>query len=99
MLDVIGDDYIIQHCLAEAERDKREELFRTYVADSIHYLCQGKSIGKSYSDLIDEINNPVKDERTGEEIKKSIKDGFNELVRKGGENQNGFDETGSNAVT
>ena len=99
MLDVIGDDYIIQHCLAEAERDKREELFRTYVADSIHYLGQGKSIGKSYSDLIDEINNPVKDERTGEEIKKSIKDGFNELVRKGGENQNGFDETGSNIVT
>lgn len=99
MLDVIGDDYIIQHCLAEAERDKREELFRTYVADSIHYLGQGKSIEKSYSDLIDEINNPVKDERTAEEIKKSIKDGFNKLVRKGGENQNGFDETGSNIVT
>lgn len=99
MLDVIGDDYIIQHCLAEAERDKREELFRTYLADSIHYLGQGKSIEKSYSDLIDEINNPVKDERTAEEIKKSIKDGFNKLVRKGGENQNGFDEIGSNIVT
>lgn len=99
MLDVIGDDYIIQHCLAEAERDKREELFRTYVADSIHYLGQGKSIGKSYSELIDEINNPVKDERTAEEIKKSIKDGFNKLVRKGGENQNGSNETGCNAVT
>ena len=99
MLDALGDDYIIQHCLAEAERDKREELFRTYLADSIHYLGQGKSIGKSYSDLIDEINNPVKDERTAEEIKKSIKDGFNKLVRKGGENQNGFDETGSNIVT
>jgi len=99
MLDALGDDYIIQHCLAEAERDKREELFRTYLADSIHYLGQGKSIEKSYSDLIDEINNPVKDERTAEEIKKSIKDGFNKLVRKGGENQNGFDETGSNIVT
>ena len=99
MLDAIGDDYIIQHCLAEAERDKREELFRTYLADSIHYLGQGKSIEKSYSDLIDEINNPVKDERTAEEIKKSIKDGFNKLVRKGGENQNGFDETCSNIVT
>lgn len=99
MLDAIGDDYIIQHCLAEAERDKREELFRTYLADSIHYLGQGKSIEKSYSDLIDEINNPVKDERTAEEIKKSIKDGFNKLVRKGGENQNGFDEIGSNIVT
>ena len=99
MLDVIGDDYIIQHCLAEAERDKREELFRTYLADSIHYLGQGKSIEKSYSDIIDEVNNPVKDERTAEEIKKSIKDGFNKLVRKGGENQNGFDETGSNIVT
>lgn len=99
MLEALGDDYIIQHCLAEAEREKRDDLFRAYVADSIHYLGQGKSIGKSYSDLIDEINNPVKDERTGEEIKKSIKDGFNELVRKGGENQNGFDETGSNTVT
>ena len=84
MLEALGDDYIIQHCLAEAEREKRDDLFRMYVADSIHYLGQGKSIGKSYSDLIDEINNPVKEERTAEEIKKSIKDGFNKLVRKGG---------------
>lgn len=99
MLDAIGDDYIIQHCLAEAERDRREELFRTYVADSIHYLGQGKSIGKSYSDLIDEINNPVKNERTAEEIKKSIKDGFNKLVRKGGKKQNGLDESGGNTFT
>ena len=45
------------------------------------------------------MNNPPKEERTGEEIKKSIKDGFNALIKKGGKKQNGFDETGGNIVT
>ena len=99
MLALFGDDYIIQHCLAEAERDKREDLFRTYVANSIHYLAQGKAVGRSYSDIISDIENPVEEERSGDEIKKSIKDGFNSLIRKGGENHNGFDESGGNAGT
>ena len=65
----------------------------------MHYLGNGKSLGRSYSEIINDMNNPPKEERTGEEIKKSIKDGFNALIKKGGKNQNGFDETGSNAVT
>lgn len=96
MLEALGDDYIIQHCLAEAEREKRDDLFRMYVADSLHYLGQGKSVGKPYSELIAEIDNPAKEERTDAEIRKSIKDGFNKLIGKGGKTEDGFNESGGN---
>lgn len=83
MLSAMGDDYIAQHCLAEAERENREKLFRAYVADALYLMGNGQVHSMKYSELVG-YGNVKTDDRTDGEIKDSIKSGVNKIFKEGG---------------
>ena len=88
----------MQHCLAEAQRDRDIEIFRTYIANSVNLLAQGKAFQRTYSEILNDLDAPTTEIRTGDEIKRDIKDGLNKL-RKGGNSKNGFNEFGGETIT
>lgn len=46
----------------------REETYRFYIADSLYNQARGKALVLRYSELLDNINKPIEDEPTGDEI-------------------------------
>lgn len=75
MLAVLGDEYIAQHCLQEIKRKQADELFRVYIADTIHFMGEGKTLSARYSDLIDKPNRK-QDNRTEKQIISDIAEKF-----------------------
>lgn len=67
MLELIGSEYVIDHCLAEAQARFEEKAYRVYTAELLKTIaeCVGVTVNKKYTDIID-ITPP--DTRTGDEV-------------------------------
>ena len=71
-MELIGREYLIDHCISALRAYRRSEAFQEYVADSLMYLGEAvaNALGGSYiptrfGDLFDDA---PKDERTADEI-------------------------------
>lgn len=60
MLEVLGPEYLIEHCIAEHNRQKRFESFEIYVTDCLSTIA--KSVGAKVSRRFYDILNPPKAE-------------------------------------
>lgn len=83
LLDVLGDDYIVQH-LMNAYKEKNEaKLFRTYVTNSLYCMMHGLTLSVKYSELAgnEESEQPKESE---EDIKERMISGLNNFFGKGG---------------
>lgn len=73
MLDLMGSGYVIDHCIAAINADRRRQTFEVYVTDSLYvmlkYINRGKDVLDRYWDM---INPKPKDERSGAEIAADI---------------------------
>lgn len=77
MLDLFGKGYVVEHCIAFLQRQRKQEELMFYVTDALMYITQntanmagGKSIAKRYYELL----NPEPEEtRTAQDIIDSIR--------------------------
>ena len=67
MLELIGSDYLIDHVIAEHNLRYEEKIFRSYIADLLMILAEGKvaQIQYRYADL---IKKQTHEEKTADEI-------------------------------
>lgn len=73
LLEVLGDEYIFEHFLAEHEKALTEKAYRIYVTDVLYAISNGKSANARYIDVIENRQ----ENKSGSEIKQDIKNRLN----------------------
>lgn len=53
MLDVLGDEYIMQHCEQTLAQEYRDKLYRMYVTDALYALTNCRPLSVRWIDLQD----------------------------------------------
>ena len=85
MLDLLGAEYIVRHCLTIYNQRKREQAFWVYVTDCVAVVAKytGAKINKRFYDI---LNPPPEEQESAEDIvsKLARKMGLKE-VREDGE--------------
>lgn len=76
MLEVLGDNYIMQHINNELYTEMVERSYREYVTDILYLIAKGGYMKKTWSEILEDAMKPT-DPRSAEEIKNSIKDKIN----------------------
>lgn len=77
MLELFGRGYVIEHCVSTINNTRKEEIYRTYIAESLRIISSGvgREITVKYIDIIESCtpNREAEETRTPEEIIDSIK--------------------------
>lgn len=76
MLEVLGDDYIMQHINNELYTEMVERSYREYVTDILYLIAKGGYMKKTWSEILEDATKPP-ERRSAEEIKNSIKNKIN----------------------
>ena len=78
MLDLFGKGYVVEHCIAFLQRQKKHDELMYYVTDALMCITQNTANmagGKALQKRFHEILNPEPEEtRTAEDIINSIKE-------------------------
>ena len=79
LLEILGDDYIADHCLNEYRRQEEEKVYRLYIADSLYCIMNYKAFGMRYNEIINgmSVDNNVS-EISATEIKQNMLKKLNE---------------------
>ena len=59
----------MRYLLSRVKQDRAERIYRIYVADSLYYSGQGKTLTQRYTDL---LKPKKKDNRTAEQIANDV---------------------------
>jgi len=98
MLEILGDDYIVQHIMQEYRKEQKELIYRIYVTDALYSIATRTSVpSKRYIDIINEAQSEPMDEQTAKIKANEIKTHFLDKLNGRRERTNGFDESGSKA--
>ena len=81
---MLGDDYIVQHCLHKYEDKLKQQRLQRYITDALYAISNHRAMTMQYSEIEKSLEKPA-DERTGEQIKNAIMNKWN--------NTGGSDET------
>lgn len=72
MLELMGSEYVIDHCICAMRAMRIEEEFRYYVTDSLMYINESvaNALGGTYLQgrFADMFKEKAEDDRTGDEI-------------------------------
>ena len=94
MLDVLGDDYIVQHIINQNRKEQEERLYRFYIADALFAISShNQVISKRYNEIYNEVFSEEPEEDP--EIKASdIKQSMLKRLNGRRERTDGFDVSG-----
>ena len=77
MLELFGKGYVVEHCIAFLQRQRKQEELTFYVTDALMYISQntanvagGKALQKRFYDV---INAKPEETRTAQDIINNIK--------------------------
>ena len=80
MLEILGKDYLIDHCVSFLISQNKEHIYRSYVTEALKIISENTSkffgggyLNIRYTDILENINKP-KETRTAEEIIENIRD-------------------------
>ena len=77
MLELFGRGYVIEHCVSVTNNTRKEEIYRTYVTESLRIISSGvgREITVKYADIVERCASHGKAEetRTPEEIIDNIR--------------------------
>ena len=81
-MSVLGRGYIIDHCVSCLNKSAKEEVFKSYVTDTLKIISSntgkmvnGEFVTVRYADIINDtqVEDEVPDEIKAEEIKRNIR--------------------------
>lgn len=67
LLELIGKEYIFEHCISELKLRNELDLFRNYIAMSLYAISNNRGMTKTYQE-IQRASMEKKDSRSGDEI-------------------------------
>lgn len=69
---MFGSGYVIEHCIAAINALRKEELYRSYIADCAYCLVNGifgkNTISKRYCDMVDNKPEEPEEDKSPEEL-------------------------------
>lgn len=94
MLELLGRDYVIDHCISRLNLEAENQLYRTYVTDSLKTIMEntayltrkGKALSARYVDILNNMKNPntqnsVDEQQRAEETIEKMKNRLDALGR------------------
>lgn len=89
MLELLGKEYITDHCICNLRKISDESIYRVYVTDALKSIAHntsqmaesGMTMQTRYIDIIDRETQNKKPKETSEQIKKRIMAGVNALAK------------------
>ena len=94
MLELLGRDYVIDHCISRLNLEAEKELYQMYVTESLKIIMEntalltksGKAISNRYVDILDNMRNPkpendIDEQQRAEETILKIKNRLDMLGR------------------
>lgn len=89
---MLGREYVIDHCVSRLNLEAEEQLYRTYITDSLKIIMEntarlvkeGKVIPSRYVDILNSMKNPdpqnvVEEQKSADMIISNIKNKLNAL--------------------
>ena len=77
---MLGDDYIVQHCLYKLQEEMKMRRLQNYIADSLYAISNHRAITMRFCDFEKSLDKPT-EERSGEQIKNQIMNKWNSAGR------------------